>query len=202
MQAALATADKAHGLISGRCSAQVAHSKGALAGRLNPIPFITEAAQSGMRHRVIEGYRSQFEAVDPFAIGAKSLVGSAVLSTRADALPLMPFVYMVEGAAGRWRLGLTVGVEGSGWLGRFMYPLPSTYDIEAWIPADGALVALLRQELVAGSNVLRTLMEREFRGELRGVRYARGIRQLLRGGRQSAGDGSGQAGSLCGCRAD
>lgn len=139
-----------------------------LVGMLNPIPFVTDAAQEGLRHQEAEGYRDRYATVDPFAIASARMAGSSVLSTRADALPLMPFVYMVQGSDGRWRLSLTFRAEGAGWVGRYMYHLPTTYDGGALQQADTQLLALLRQELTVGSDVLRTLMERDFRGELRG----------------------------------
>jgi hypothetical protein len=139
-----------------------------LADMLNPIPFVTDLAKDGLHRHAAEGYRARYQHLDPFVIAAQRLAGSALLSQRADALPLKPFVYMVEGSDGRWRLSLTFRVDGSGWLGRFMYHLPSTYTGSEIKEAGALTQQTLRRELEAGSDLLRELMERDARGDLKG----------------------------------
>lgn len=140
----------------------------ALVDLLNPIPFVTDLAKDGMNQRIADSYQSRYAAVDPFAIATERLAGSPLLTGRKDALPLKPFVYMVEGSDGRWRLSLTFRIEGADWLGRFMVHLPTTYSAAEIRDDSTPTQQTLRQDLVDGSDVLRQLMERDARGQLKG----------------------------------
>jgi hypothetical protein len=77
----------------------------------------------------------------------------------------MPLVYIMECEDGRYRLTLVFRVEGETWLGRYLYHLPTTYTV-AEMKSDAPLaMETLREELVAGCDTLRNLMERDARGE-------------------------------------
>ncbi|UXH80111.1 hypothetical protein [Roseateles amylovorans] len=139
-----------------------------LVDMLNPIPFVGGLAEDEMRKRQASGYRSHYAQVDPFAIATAQLAGSPLLSGQSGALPLKPLVYIMEGSDARWRLSLVFRVEAPNWVGRFMYHLPTTYSSEEMASASSSTVDTLRQEIAAGSDVLRQLMERDARGELKG----------------------------------
>lgn len=57
-----------------------------------------------------------------------SCLAAAPLVARApDAMGLKSVVYWVEGLDAQWRLSLAFRIEGTGWIGRYMYHLPTIY---------------------------------------------------------------------------
>ncbi len=134
----------------------------------NPIPFVAGMATDAFNQRRADGYKSRYAQIDPYLIASARLAGSPLLGSGADALPLKPVVYMVEGSDGRWRLSLSFRVEGADWLGRYMYHMVTTYTTDEIRAAAPATLDTMRRELEAGSDMLRQLMERDARGELKG----------------------------------
>lgn len=132
-----------------------------------PIPFVTDMAITAANKQEAGKYTSHYNSVDPYGIAAERLQGSALLGTGTDALHLMPLVYILEGFDGIYRLTLVFRVEGDGWTGRYMYHLPTTYDAAQIQNPQAQGLATLRQELVTGSDILRNLMERDARGDLK-----------------------------------
>jgi len=133
----------------------------------NPIPFVADIAAGAYEDQKAQQLKDLYASVDPYAIAVDRLRGSYLLSGRSDALHMMPLVYLVEGSDDRVRPTLIFRVEGDGWLGRYMYHLPTTYSSEELKNAAPAVLASLRKDLIAGADMLRRLMERDARGELK-----------------------------------
>lgn len=140
-----------------------------LVDMLIPVPFVTDMAMEGLHRRAAQGFRLHDAQVDPFAITMARLAGSPLMAGRPDALALKPWVYLVEGSDQQWRLSLTFHVEGAAWTGRYMYHLPTTYGGAEIQHGSAAMLNSLRNELVAGSDMLRELMQRDARGALQGT---------------------------------
>jgi hypothetical protein len=67
----------------------------------------------------------------------------------------------------KFRCTLVYRIESEGWLGRYMYHLPTQYSAaEIENPSQKNLESL-RADLVLGADILRTLMERDVRNELK-----------------------------------
>lgn len=140
----------------------------ALLDLANPIPFVKEAVTATYNEHEARQYRERYASVDPYTIARDRLRGSPLVSGRADALHMMPLVYIVEGSDGRYRPTLVFRVEAGEWLGRYMAHLPTTYSAEDMKKSSPAMLQSLRGDLVAASDILRGLMERDARGELKG----------------------------------
>ena len=137
----------------------------ALADFANPIPFVGDLVVDQWNQHKANQFKEHIFQIDPYLIATERLAGSPLLSTRTNALHLMPFVYMMECDDARFRLTLVFRVESETWLGRYMYHLPTTYTV-ADMKSDAPLaMASLHDELVAGCDKLRSLMERDAQGD-------------------------------------
>ncbi|MDQ8036477.1 MAG: hypothetical protein REI12_03585 [Pedobacter sp.] len=132
-----------------------------------PIPFVTDMAVAAANKREAGQYASHYSVLDPYTIAVERLQGSSLLSPRGDALHLMPVVYVLEGSDGIYRFTQVFRVEGDGWTGRYMYHLPTTYTAAQITNPQPEELENLRKELVVGADILRGLMERDARGELK-----------------------------------
>ena len=136
-----------------------------LASLANPIPFVDGLVVDRWNQHKANQFREHLNQIDPYLIATERLAGSPLLSTRTNALHLMPFVYMVECNDASYRLTLVFRVEGETWMGRYLYHLPTTYTV-AEMKSDAPLAMdNLHNELVAGCDKLRSLMERDARGD-------------------------------------
>lgn len=136
-----------------------------LADFANPIPFVNELMVGKWNQHKANQFKDHITQVDPYLMATERLAGSPLLSTHSNALHLMPLVYIMECDDGRYRLTLVFRVEGETWLGRYLYHLPTTYTV-AEMKSDAPLaMGTLREELMAGCDTLRNLMERDARGE-------------------------------------
>jgi len=144
----------------------------ALAMLLNPIPvpipgedYVLGGAYNDHQAKT---YRGNFDSVDPYVVATERMAGSPLLSQRADALKLLPFVYVIEGSDDICRATLVFRVDSGDWVGRYMYHLPTTYKMVQLQKPDQAMLDVMRQEMVAGADTLRSLMERDAKGQLKG----------------------------------
>jgi hypothetical protein len=136
---------------------------------LNPLPISLTAPIAGAyQDREAAQLKNRYAGADPYLIATERLQGSPLLTGRADALRTMPLVYLVEDNDDVFRPTLVLRAEGEHWMGRYLYHLPSSYSLAQVKTADTGMLASLRGELQQGADVLRGLMERDARGELKG----------------------------------
>lgn len=148
-----------------------------------PVPFVTGIAVDALHQQEARQYKDRYASIDPYLIAVDRLQGFALLSAKPDALSLLPFVYLLEGSDGKTRLTLVYRIEGKEWLGRYMYSLPTVYSVADMKAPTPAMLEQLRSELVTGADVLRGLMERDARGELKstGIKLDIGSYYLVAG---------------------
>jgi hypothetical protein len=91
-----------------------------------------------------------------------------LLTGRSDALHVTPWVYLVEAEDGQFRASVVFRVEDGGWLGRYLYHLSTSYTLAQLRNAQPEVLSTLQQELTQGADILRSLKERDARGELGG----------------------------------
>lgn len=141
----------------------------AVVDNLSPLPVSVMEPIEGVYHDHVAGQlKDRYASADPFAIASERLQGSPLLTGRADALHTVPLVYLVEDSEDVFRATLVMRAEGEGWMGRYLYHMPTTYTDTQVRTAGPDMLASLRSDLQQGSDVLRELMERDARGELRG----------------------------------
>lgn len=133
-----------------------------------PIPFVTDMATNALNKREGSAYQGKYADVDPYVIALERLQGSFLLSAQDSPFKLIPLVYVVEGYDGINRFAQVFRVEGDGWTGRYMYHPTVTFTAEQLKAPSAADLQALRAELVKGAGILRGLMERDARGELKG----------------------------------
>jgi hypothetical protein len=137
----------------------------ALADFVNPIPFVGDLVVDQWNQNKANQFKQHIFQIDPYVIASERLADSPILSSRENALQLMPFVYMMECDDARFRLTLVFRVESEAWMGRYLYHLPTTYTV-AEMKSDSPLaMSTLRDELVLGCDKLRGLLERDARND-------------------------------------
>lgn len=136
---------------------------------VNPIPLSVAQTVTGVyEDQEAKGLKDRYAAVDPYDIAVQAMRGSPLLTGRGDALPMTPLVYLVEDASGVFRATLVFRVEDDAWLGRYMYHMPDTYSGAQLKGAGAEVLQSLKRDLEQGAGILRSLMERDARGEFRG----------------------------------
>jgi len=152
-------------------------------GMLMPIPFVSGAIASAMDHSAAEAFEARYASVGPYRIALAEMEASPLYRNTGGALTLQPFVFMTECVDDRYRLALVFHLQGGDWVGRYMYHLPTTYAISDFKAPSAALLGSLQAELAAGARILRQLVERVGRGELKssGVKADVGSLHLVGG---------------------
>jgi hypothetical protein len=141
----------------------------AVLDNLNPLPFsLTSPIAGAYQDQEAAQLKNRYASVDPYLIAAERLQGSPLLTGRADALRTMPLVYLVQDNDDVFRATLVLRAEGEHWMGRYLYHLPTTHTDQQVKTAGPEMLASLHSELQQGTDVLRGLMERDARGELKG----------------------------------
>lgn len=140
----------------------------AYASWVNPIPYLSVA--SGF---IVEQWeklhanklKDHITQVDPYLIAIERMAESPILSKRADALKLIPFVYMMESEDQKYRLSLVFRIDGEDWVGRYMYHLPTMYTFDEMKSDNQKSIETLRREITEGCERLRNILEKDVRGE-------------------------------------
>ena len=136
---------------------------------LNPLPISLTAPIAGaLQDREAGELKDRYASADPFVIASERFKGSPLLTGRPDALRTMPLVYLVQDNEAVFRASLVLRAEGEGWMGRYLCHLPSPWTEAQVKTAEPAMLGQLRTELQQCGDVLRQLMERDARGQLKG----------------------------------
>jgi hypothetical protein len=153
------------------------------AGLLMPIPFVSEAIGSAMDKSTAEAFESRYASIGPYRLALAEMEKSPLYRKSDGGLVLQPFVFMTECVDDQYRLALVFQVHDGDWVGRYMYHLPSTYPIADFRSPSSALLSTLQVELTEGTKILRQLVERAARGELRptGIKAEIGSLHLVGG---------------------
>ena len=157
------------------------------AGLLMPIPFVSEAIGGALDRSAAEAFESRYASVGPFKLALAEMEKSPLYRKTDGGLTLQPFVFMTECIDDQYRLALVFQVHDKDWVGRYMYHLPSTYSIADFKAPSSALLSTLQGELTEGTKVLRQLVERAARGELKSTGIKAEIGSLHLVGGKAAG---------------
>jgi hypothetical protein len=157
------------------------------AGMLMPIPFVSEAIASAMDHSAAEAFEARYASVGPYRIALAEMEASPLFRKSGGALTLQPFVFMTECVDDRYRLALVFHLQAGDWIGRYMVHLPTTYAISDFKAPSAALLGTLQAELAGGARVLRQLVERVARGELKSTGVKADVGSLHLVGGKAAG---------------
>lgn len=156
------------------------------AGLLAPVPFVADAIGGVLDRNLAEGLEQRYASIGPYRIARQAMQGSPLLRTEGGGLTLKPFVFITECADDLYRIASVFQLEGDGWTGRYTVHLPTTYPLDAFKQPSAATLATLQRELTEAAVVLRQLVERGARGELRGTGLRAEVGSLhLVGGRAS-----------------
>jgi hypothetical protein len=135
-------------------------------GLASPIPFVAEFATDVLHQSRAEKWEARYRDVHPYLITVETFSGSPLLGRTGAAFTLRPFVFLQDGADDVFRLDLVFDVSGPGWNGRYHYHLPTTLTAEEASQPSPRTLAALNAELRRGASLLRTVIERDARGEL------------------------------------
>ncbi|CAD5372928.1 hypothetical protein RA210_U250027 [Rubrivivax sp. A210] len=138
------------------------------AGMLVPVPFLAGAIAGAMDRSEAASEAAQLVSIDPYALAQQAWQGSALLSEAADALLLQPFAFLQACVDDRYRIALVHQLSRGDWTGRYTVHLRSSYDSASFHRVTPELLQTLLTEMREGSAVLRGLVERAARGDLRG----------------------------------
>lgn len=153
------------------------------AGMLMPIPFVSGAIGAAIDRSTAESFESSYGQISPYNIALAEMRRSPFFMETGGGFQLQPFAFITECVDDKYRIAMVFQVQGSGWTGRYMYHLPTAYNVAEFKSPPLQLLAALRAELVTGAKVLRQTMERIARGELesRGVTAELGSLHLVGG---------------------
>ncbi len=154
---------------------------------LMPIPFVSGAIASAMDHSAAEAFEARYASVGPYRVALAEMEASPLYRKTGGALSLQPFVFMTECVDDRYRLALVFHLQGGDWVGRYMYHLPTTYAISDFKEPSVALLGSLQTELAEGARILRQLVERVARGELKSTGTKADVGSLHLVGGKAAG---------------
>ncbi len=138
------------------------------AGMLVPVPFLSGAIAGAMDRSEAAAEAEQLAGIDPHELAQKAWQGSALLSDAGEAHLLQAFAFLQACVDDRYRVALVHQLSRGDWMGRYTVHLRTSYDSETFHRVTPALRQTLQAELREGSAVLRGLVERAARGELRG----------------------------------
>jgi hypothetical protein len=153
------------------------------AGMLMPIPFVSGAIGAAINRHSAESFEASYGQISPYNIALAEMRASPFFRASGGALQLQPFAFITECVDDKYRLALVFQLSGGGWIGRYMYHLPTAYDIAEFKTPTPQLLADVRTELVSGAQVLRRLLERAARGQLEsgGIKAELGSLHLVGG---------------------
>ena len=153
------------------------------AGLLMPIPFVSGAIGAAIDRHTAETFESSYGQISPYNIALAEMQSSPFFRAAGGALQLQPFAFLTECVDDKYRVALVFQLQGGGWTGRYMYHLPTAYDVAEFKAPSPQTLAAVRAEMVTGSQVLRQLLERAARGQLesRGVKAELGSLHLVGG---------------------
>jgi hypothetical protein len=153
------------------------------AGMLMPIPFVSGAIGAAVDRDTAESFESSYGQISPYNIALAEMRGSPFFKETGAGFQLQPFAFISEGVDDSYRIAMVFQVQGGGWTGRYMYHLPTAYNVAEFRSPSPQLLTKVRTELVTGAKVLRQTMERIARGELesRGVTAELGSLHLVGG---------------------
>jgi hypothetical protein len=137
------------------------------AGMLMPVPFVAGAIGTAMDRIEAASEARQLAGIHPFALAQQAWQGSPLVSTSPDALVLQPFAFLQACVDDRYRVALVHQLSRGDWAGRYTVHLRSSYDSASFHRVTPALLQTLETEMREGSAILRQLVERGARGELR-----------------------------------
>ncbi len=157
------------------------------AGMFVPVPFLAGVIAGAIDRSEATSESAQLAGVDPYTLAHDAWQGSALLGDSADAMVLQPFAFLQACVDDRYRVALVHQLSRGDWIGRYTVHLRSSYDSESFHRVTPALLKTLETEMQEGSTVLRSLVERAARGDLRGgdVRVDLGSLHLV--GNRAAG---------------
>jgi hypothetical protein len=153
------------------------------AGLLMPIPFVGGAIGAAVDRHSAETFEASYGQISPYNIALAEMQASPFFKSSGGALKLQPFAFLTECVDDKYRLALVFQLQGDGWTGRYMYHLPTAYDVADFKAPSPQLLAAVRAELVSGAQMLRKLLERAAQGQLasRGVKAEVGSLHLVGG---------------------
>jgi hypothetical protein len=153
------------------------------AGLLMPVPFVAEAIASTFDKAEATAAAQRLATVDPFAAARLAWQGSPLVSESDAALVLRPFAFLQACADDQYRVALVYQLNQGEWVARYTVHLRTTYGENDFHRVTPSVLQSLNREISEGSAVLRTLVERGARGELRpsGIRVDVGSLHLVGG---------------------
>jgi hypothetical protein len=153
------------------------------AGMLMPIPFVSGAIGAAVDRSTAGAFESSYGQISPYSIALAEMRASPFFKETGGGFQLQPYAFITECVDDKYRVAMVFQVQGSGWTGRYMYHLPTAYNVAAFKWPSPQLLAAVRAELVTGAKVLRQTMERIARAELesRGMTAELGSLHLVGG---------------------
>jgi hypothetical protein len=141
------------------------------AGLFVPVPFVTDVVMSALHKQDARSLGAGLKEVDPYQAMVKAMGGSSMLSEDGKGVPLRPLAYLVDCSDAQYRLAMVARIDTPTWIGRYMAHLPTTISRSEILSDDAALAGTIRNEMAQAASILRSMLERDVRGELSAVLY-------------------------------
>lgn len=135
---------------------------------LNPVPFGSHVVDFAYNRYKAGKLGQAWAELDAFTTITAEFEGSPLLLADGEALTLEPIVFLQECSGSLYRVSLAAHLHNPGWSGRYMVHLPDPYAADEIDAPDAGAISDFRKDLQAAAQRLRTLIERDARGELGG----------------------------------
>ncbi|AZP12272.1 hypothetical protein [Undibacterium parvum] len=152
-----------------------------------PIPFVSEAIGSAIDRMTADAFEARYARIAPYKLAQTEMAMSPLYRKTGGALTLQPFVFMTECIDDTYRIALVFQLQGGGWVGRYMFHLPTAYAVAEFKSPSDALLRVLEAELQEGAKTLRQLIERAGQGELQSTSAKADVGSLHLVGGRAAG---------------
>lgn len=133
---------------------------------LVPVPFVGDAVVGQLHQATSNSFKNKFAAADPYDYALKSLQPTSFYKAENAAYKLYPYVIVQQGFDDVYRASLVFHIEGTNWVGRYFYHLPTSYPKSQFVNTPPTEIKSLQQELAAGADQLVNLLKRDEAEEL------------------------------------
>lgn len=133
---------------------------------LVPVPFLGEAVVGALHKHSTEAFKDKFNDADPYKFAFDSIKQTSLYRDVPASYKLYPYVIVQDSVDDQFRVSLIYQLETKGWIGRYIYHLPTTYPRSEFKNTPPAEIKSLQSELALAAKTLTDLVLRDNEGRL------------------------------------
>lgn len=133
---------------------------------LVPVPFVGEAVTGAINTSKSESYKEHYVGIDIVQLAQSAFKTSEFYSDQPQTTQLFPVAYIQESFDDVFRISLAIEVDSAGWVGRYLYHVPTQIPVNDLKNPSPLEVDTLKAELAVGMQKLVELIDRDLLGQL------------------------------------